>query len=197
MFMDEWQLRTSISQAAGQLWLRGLIAGDQGMVTAELHRRRYLACPTKRRRADLQPADMICVDFGGMTMEGEGEIEIDQWLPHRLAYQCGLDLPEVAQRNGGGESPAAISATVLAHPPSVMALWRRNEQAASLPLRDWPTVPIVNLDDNQALGKALLQFPVAVIVGYGLLAVGADVVEAHNWIERAEHAASIELAAGR
>jgi L-fuculose-phosphate aldolase len=197
MFMDEWQLRTSISQAAGQLWLRGLIAGDQGMVTAELHRRRYLACPAKRRRADLQPADMLCVDFGGLTIEGDGEVEIDQWLPHRLAYQCGLDLPEVAHRNGGGESPTAISATVLASPPSVMALWRRNEQAEALPLRDWPTVLIVKLDDNQALGKALLQFPVAVVVGHGLLAVGADVVEAHNWIERAEHAACIELATSR
>ena len=54
----EETLDQQICNVAHQLWLRGLISGGDGLISAELHRRRYLVAPPGVRRSDLKPRNL-------------------------------------------------------------------------------------------------------------------------------------------
>ena len=69
--MDEDQLRQQVCNASHQLWMRGLIAGADGLVALELHRRRYIVTPPGRRRINLQPDDLLCVDMAGEDLQAD------------------------------------------------------------------------------------------------------------------------------
>ena len=109
---DEEKLRREVCQAAQQLWVRGLIAGDRGLVSAELNRRRYLTTPLRKRRADLQPDDLLCVDVGGESIQATHGLDPPQWMPHRLAYQARVDGDLDAGSHNGQYLPTR--ATILA-----------------------------------------------------------------------------------
>lgn len=203
--MDEDRLRNQICLTAHQMWVRGLIAGDAGIISTELHRRRYLVTPMHARRADLQPDQIICVDVGGLNIQGGSGLNDTHWHPHRAAYQATLRMPAPGEpASAGGHStsdrnrPAhrrSISATILAHPPIVLALMRlAREDATDLTLPGLPPIPIVAGDDEQALSDALAVGPGVALRSTGLLAAGPDLPSALNWIEKVEHAARIELA---
>ena len=182
--MNEAYLRDQLCQCAHQLWLRGLVAGDAGLVSVEVHRRRFLVTPPGRRRAALAPDHVMCVDMGGQNIQGEGGVDERDWRPHRLAYQLSLERSLEA---GDARTPA-FAASVLATPPAVLA-------AARLGLAEALELPSAPSDDEAALRQALGQHPALLIAGRGLLTLGTTLEEAHNRVEQLELAAAIELAA--
>ena len=187
--MDESRLRQSMCQGLQQLWMRGLMAGDSGQVSAELHRRRYLTVPSRRRRIDLTPAGLICVDLHGETVEGEGRVDPDAWKPHKLAYLGG----QVGSAGAPADSTRPLKATVLASPPRLTALLRLLPDESELRFADSPTVSVMDLSDEPAFQEALTRMPVVAIRGHGVFAAGADLADALNGLELAEHAATVEL----
>ena len=193
MMMDELALREYVCQAAYQLWLRGLLVGDGGMVTVETHRHRYLATPPGTRRSTLRAADLLCVDVGGLDVEGGSSIEPGLWRLHRLAYQAAR--PEI------GAEPSSnhleVHATVLVTPLNLMALLRLNAGAAELALGDGAALPMLDGQDERALQRALAERGAAGIAALGVLVAGADLTALLNRIEGLEHAAGIELACRR
>lgn len=190
--MDEMSLRNQVCQGAQQLWMRGLIAGDDGMVTAELNRRRYLTTPIGKRRADLLPEDLICVDMGGESVQGEHGVAPDRWLAHRLAYQQGLQAELDGARNGH-----VTRATVLATPPSVMALLQLQRMAQGIEVAGVGTLPVVDAQNESALQDAIQDTGALVLRDGGLLVAASSVAAALNHVERIELAANIQLAIRR
>ena len=182
--MDEATLRTQVCQAAQQLWMRGMLVADKGMVTAEVHRRRFLATPQGKRRADLRADDLFCVDVGGHNIDGEGALDQTDWRPHRIAYRLG-------QLNAGPGD--VITATVLAHPPITTGLIRLAKKAAALQLDHLPALPLLEADDEAGIEDALRQSQLIALRGQGILAVGDTLTAAINRIECLEHAARIHL----
>lgn len=198
--MDEARLRQQVCQAAYQLWIRGLITGDSGLVTAELHRRRYLTTPQHARRAQLAPEDIITVDVGGLNIQGGSGISEAGWRLHRIAYRSGMggDLGDSPGPGNDGKR-RLISSTVLADPPIVLALMRLlPADAATLPLPGLPgpAVPVVEADDESGIAQGLRASTGVAVRHVGLLAACETLASALNWLERVEHHARIELATG-
>lgn len=177
--MDETRLRNDLCQAAHQLWERGLLVADDGLISVQLHRRSYLVTPPGKRRAALKAGDLPCVDLGGQTLEGDGEIDPISWKPHRMAHQVGEDR---------------LRATVLASPPRTLALLHLLDlEADQLELPGLNPLWIVSPRQDVALRKALRRMPVVVLRGVGVLTAGEDLAAALNAMERIEHAATIQL----
>ncbi len=191
--VDERQLRHAICQAAYQLWTRGLIAGDGGAVTAELFRRRFLTTPAHARRAELQPEQVICVDIGGMNVQGPGGLPEIAWRPHRAGYK--LNLAEAGALMEIGSRKRVITATALVEPPIVMALLRQRPDADELELGDL-RVPVRHIDEENDIASALRVSPGVALRGVGLLCAEATLAATLNWIERVDQQARIELATG-
>ncbi|HEX7009822.1 MAG TPA: class II aldolase/adducin family protein [Phycisphaeraceae bacterium] len=188
--MDEATLRRQVCQAVHQLWTRGLIAGDEGVVTAQLHRQRFLATPPHRRRADLEPQDLVCLDMEGASIQGQAGLDPSAWRPHRAAYLAGAERE--AHADSGSGQPPLIRATILAMPVSVAALVRSCDGAARLNIAG-TSLPVLDLEDEQGFHQALEESPVAALRSGELLACGPSLAQVLNRVETIEHAARIEL----
>lgn len=193
--MDEARLRQLICQAAYQLWTRGLITGDSGLVSAELHRRRFLVTPYHARRPNLTPEDVATVDMGGLNIQGGSGIPEPVWRPHRAAYKTSLG-GEFDPGSSGGKR-RIVTAAILADPPLLMAMARMLAGHDRLHLPDLPPLPLVDGSDDRHIADGLRESPAGVVVrNVGLLACGDSLPGSLNWIERVDAAARIELALG-
>lgn len=188
--MDETQLREKFCSALRQLWTRGMLVGADGFLSCEVHRRRYLVTPTGRRRIDLQPADLLCVDIGGDNVHGGEGVPMNIWQPHRDAYQTHLD-------------PAAgtLGATALIEPANVLALLSKRDGPMELNLGAGGTIPIVNTAVDASLKHVLSNHTEVLFRGHGpgrgLFLAAADLPTLLNRIERIDLSASVMLTAGR
>lgn len=202
--MDENKLRTQVCDAARQLWMRGLVTGEGGMVTAEAHRRRYLATPAGHRRADLAPQDLALIDQSGENLHGEGGLSERLWRPHRAAYRAGFggELRTAAgpaslpppQESGG----RAIRATVLCTPPHLEALLRMRElqdgDEAHGPLELPGIGTLLRLDPDDPVPAAdLWRAPALIVCGRSVMTTGPSLAAALSAAEAVAHAAMVAL----
>ncbi|MAE67663.1 MAG: hypothetical protein CMJ18_25700 [Phycisphaeraceae bacterium] len=175
-------IELEICVAARELWLRGLIAGCDGLISVEHHRRRYVATPPARRLSSLEPTELLTVDVGGLSVESNVGIDQADWLPHRLAYQKRVD-------NGAD----AVRSTVMACPPMTLALIRKRGRGQPLSLPHQPDVAMAE-GDEASIRQAIADHRVTVVADRGVLVTGRDLAEALNTLEQIEHAATVELA---
>jgi ribulose-5-phosphate 4-epimerase/fuculose-1-phosphate aldolase len=182
--MDESALRQRLCVSAHQLWMRGMIAGSDGLLTAELNRRRYLATPPGKRRINLKPDDLIAVDLDGHDSD-DGEVYNERdWRPHRMVH-------EAASRKTGPD-PDTPRATLVANPPALAALLAMQPRSEKINLHGHAAIPVVWLDDK-ILSQVLVNSRVVMIPSVGVFASGPSIGEAMCSIEHAEHAAQVEL----
>ncbi|MEO1236808.1 MAG: class II aldolase/adducin family protein [Planctomycetota bacterium] len=187
--MDEAQLRQQVCNAAHQLWMRGLVVGAEGLVALELHRRRYITTPPGRRRINLTPDDLVCVDLEGQDLLQERHQSPDAWAPHRVVFHHTMrNTPEDIARGAARD----VKATVLGIPPKLTALLALEPQATALRLHGHPPIPVVWPQDDTALATAVQKHPVVALQGTGLLASGSTLGQTLSALEHAEQAAAIE-----
>jgi hypothetical protein len=187
---DEAALRLMVCSAAQQLWARGMLVGERGMLSAEVHRRRYVALPAKGRRSVLSEGMLLCVDVGGVDAY-RPEIGLPEplWRPHRLTYQSERGNPELWPASA--DLPV-IRATGEAEPPMLLALLRE-AGSAPLTLAGLVTVPQVTREDEAGLRETIASSPLVGLDGRSVLATGPDLPGVLNLLEEAEHAATIEV----
>ena len=183
--MEEEPFQDLICQAAQQLWMRGLIVGQSGMISVEEHRRRYLVTPPGVRRSDLTPQDLLVVDVGGAAVSGARALDADFWLPHRLAYQ----------ENANGDN--SVHATIEASPPMTIALARSMNSAPTLNLPGLPAIAVVVNNDEQSIRDAVDAHRVIILNNTSVVSLAPDLADAMNMLEAVEHASTIELASNR
>ena len=183
--MDEALLRERVCRGVKQLWSRGMLVGADGLVCAEIHRKRYLVTPPGLRRADTEPNDLICVDIGGENINHGAGVPLEQWRLHRNAFQA--------------QDPAKnlnFGASVLVEPPHILALLEKQTGAGSLDLGFAHPIPIVD-DDHDPSAQSHQGGAVDLLIrGKGLFIAGADLASVLNRIERLEAAAAVRLAGG-
>ena len=180
--MDEEPFEDLICQAAQQLWMRGLIVGQSGMISVEEHRRRYLVTPPGVRRSNLTPQDLLVVDVWGAAISGARVLDADLWLPHRLAYQ------------GNANGDTSVHATIEACPPMTIALARSMNNAPTLDLPGLPAIAMVMNNDEQSIRNAVDAHRVIILNNTSIVALAPDLAGAMNMLEAVEHASTIELA---
>ena len=183
--MDEQPLREQFCQALNQLWTRGWIIGADGMLCSELHRRRYLVTPIGKRRADLKPDDLICVDIGGEDVQGGENLPPELWQPHRDAYQTHIDESGMSLK-ASAEIESVKIATLLT--------WQNGNDHLELGSE---SIPIINGQDNSAIRDVLSNTTEVVLSGRGLFLAAADLPTLLNRIERIDYLAALKLSESR
>ena len=162
-----------------------MLVGSDGMLCCEVHRRRYLATPMGRRRIDLQPDELICVDIGGENVQsGEGILPAD-WQPHRDVYQAHMDPAGVI-----------LGASALIEPANVLALHHEQGGRDRVDLDAGDSIPVVDGRNDRLIRQALGETTEALLTGRGLFVAAADLPKLLNRIERIDHAAAVLLAKG-
>lgn len=191
--MDETQVREQLCQALRQLWTRGMLVGCDGLLSCEVHRRRYLVTPVGRRRIDLEPGDLVCVDIGGENVHGDEGIPLGQWQPHRDVYQSHV-----------GDAGVGLGASALIEPANILALLSRDDGADRLDLGCGESLKVVDGGNPGAVSEALSSSTEIVLRGAGepgargsLLVAAADLSSLLNRIERIDLFAAVKLAGGR
>jgi len=191
--MEDLALRERICQGAQQLWLRGLLAGDAGLLTVEAHRRRFLVTPPGKRRSDLLPLDLMNVDLGGVDMNNGPALAPELWRPHRIAYQIDRDSAP-----GITSTSAPVRATLLAHPPALTALILQQPQTQELLIFGQPGLPILDpTADDPTLLAAIQARRSLYLRNQGLFLAAADLAAALSLAERLEQAALITILSNR
>lgn len=187
--MDESLIREQFCQAVRQLWTRGMLVGADGLLSCEVHRRRYLVTPIGRRRVDLEPGDLTCVDIGGENVHGGEGIPLKLWQPHRDVYQ-----------SHSGPDAEVLSASALIEPANVLALLSKQNGSDRLDLGGGQTIPLVDRENDGAMREALSNTTEAVLQshesGTGLFIAAPDLATMLNRIERIDLLAAVRLAAG-
>ena len=189
--MDEMLLRQRVCDVARQLWQRGLMVADDGLISVEIHRRRFLVTPPGVRRAELAPRSLLVTDLAG-----RGLLTDPQWLPHRVAYQTRDDGVVRSRDPQHAHEAAPVRATILSRPPMLCALIRRMTGAGAIDIGD-DALPIASATDESALRKVFARGDAVALPGCGVLVVGQSLDAALNLLERLELAATIELAVWR
>ncbi|MEE9403943.1 MAG: class II aldolase/adducin family protein [Algisphaera sp.] len=192
METDETDLRDQLCSAAHQLWQRGLVSGGHGTLTAELHRRRYLVTPQSRRKATLQPDDLVTVDLQGIDQNGGRNTAPLMWAPHHIALNHGLR--QTAEDIGTGRG-RDIRATALAFPPKLLAFAAHAQAAKAngIKLRGHAPVPIIDGNDEKALLAAIKSYAVIVLPEHGVFATGSSLNQVLSTLEDTEAAAELTL----
>lgn len=162
-----------------------MIVGADGMLCCEVHRRRYLAAPIGKRRVDLKPGDLICVDIGGENAQGGEGIPMELWQPHRDVYQTHMDPVGVK-----------LGASAVVESVNVLTLLNRRGGTERLDLGDVGSIPVVDCQDASVMRQALTESTDAVLCGRGLFVAAEDLSSLLNRIERIDFEAAVRLAAG-
>jgi len=187
--MDEALIREQFCQAVRQLWTRGMIVGADGMVSCEVHRRRYLVTPVGMRRSDLNPEDLMCVDIGGENVYGGEAVPIKLWQPHRDVYQSHTD-----------PSGMMLSASAVIEPANVLALLNKHSGSDQLDLGNGHAIPIIDAENDGVIRETLSHSTEAVLrsneTGPELFIAATDLSALLNRIERIDLLAAVKLAGG-
>lgn len=186
---SEPALRAAIVQVCRRLWERGLVAGQDGNVSARLDEERILVTPSGFSKVDVGPDDLVVLALDGTKVSGA----------HRPSSEIAVHLRAYQRRDD-------IAAVVHAHPPTATGLAVAGE---SLPDNVLPevtlllgTVPLVRYATPGTTELADQFEPywanhqAFLMANHGALTVGPTVRLAHQRMETIEHAARI-LAAAR
>lgn len=184
----ERTVRAAIASVCRKLWERGLVAGQDGNVSARLDAARILITPAGLSKGDVGPDDLVVVGRDG-TPERDGPPPSSEMLLHLRAYDRRDD----------------VAAVVHAHPPTATAFALAGETLPDDALPEVTVllgpVPLVAyaVPGSAALADAFEPFWAAhdtfLMANHGAMTLGDSLLRAHQRMETLEHAARIILTA--
>ena len=186
--MSAGALADAVVTVCRRLYERGLIAGQDGNVSARLGADRLLVTPAGLSKIDVAADDLVVVTTGGEHVAGA----------RRPSSELGMHLRIYAMR-------ADVGAVVHAHPPTATGFAVAGEsfvadvlpeiifQLGRVPLVPYatPGTPAV----AEGLAPYILEHDAFLLANHGATTVGESLLVAHQRMESLEHAARILLAA--
>ena len=186
--MSAGALADAVVTVCRRLYERGLIAGQDGNVSARLGADRLLVTPAGLSKIDVTADDLVVVTTGGEHVAGS----------RRPSSELGMHLRIYAMR-------ADVGAVVHAHPPTATGFAVAGEsfvadvlpeiifQLGRVPLVPYatPGTPAV----AEGLAPYILEHDAFLLANHGATTVGESLLVAHQRMESLEHAARILLAA--
>jgi len=181
---EELELRRQITRVCRRLYERGLIAGQDGNVSARMSNGLLLVTPSAVSKVDLVEGDLVVVNTDGRAVAGVG----------RPSSELGMHLRIYARRPD-------IRAVVHAHPPTATAFAVAGEDLMEPVLPELivqtggvPLVPYAT-PGSDALADAFEPFlphhDAFLMANHGATTLGPNLSIAHQRMESLEHAARI------
>jgi L-fuculose-phosphate aldolase len=179
----------AIVEVCRRMYDRGYVVATEGNVSVRLVSGDLLVTGTRVRKRGISVRDLVRLTPAGVRVSGSSRPSGEAAL-HRLIY---------AKRDD-------VNAVVHAHPPccTAFALARTPLPAGAIPevLVEFGAIPLVPFaaPSTGKLARAIEPFVMTsdffLLANHGVVACAADLEEAYDLVERAEHAARTLLLAG-
>ncbi|MDI9641176.1 class II aldolase/adducin family protein [Kamptonema cortianum] len=184
--MTEAQIRMAICEVGRRLWLKDLVGGTEGNISARLDENRFLITPSGAAKGMMSPEDLLICDSAGKKLAGSGTVSSEFRL-HTEIYEHRPDCQSV----------------VHAHPPVATAM---SVAGATIPDDVFPESAIVlgrvalvpfampgTEDVADAIRPFLADYKTLVLAHHGACTMGKDVFDAGNRMEILERVANVLL----
>ncbi len=178
----ESELRAELVRICKKLDDRRLIAATDGNVSCRLGSDRLLITPSGRAKGELDPADLLVVNFAGETISGDGRPSSEIRM-HLVVYRNRTD----------------VGALVHAHPPLLTAFSLAGVAFAAdvlpevwLTIGNVPTAPYATPSTDEvpdSIAPFVRDHQAILLERHGSLTFGRTLREAYMRLEKLEHAA--------
>lgn len=188
MIAQERELRERICEIGRCLWLKGMVAANDGNISVRLGEDRILCTPTGTSKGFLRPELLPIVDSGGEIVEFAGVQPSSEMKMHLRVYA----------------TDPSVRAVVHAHPPFA-TLWavkgrsltNRMLPEAIVAMGDVPLAPYAT-PSTEGVGDSIAGFVTGhracLLEHHGALTWGPDLMTAYLGMERVEYTAHLEWA---
>ena len=182
--VEEIALRKAIATVCRRLWERGLVAGQDGNVSARAGRDRILITPAGYSKVDVTPGELVVLRLDGTKVSGA----------NAASSEVAVHLRAYARRPD-------VRAVVHAHPPTAtgfalagQSLPERALTEVGVLLGPVPLVPY-GVPGTTQLADRFEPFwtghDAFLMANHGALTLGPDLRVAHQRMETLEHAARV------
>ncbi len=184
-------LRREIVEVCRRLYDKGLIAGQDGNVSARISDDRMLVTPAGLSKVDVRASDMIELELNAdhaRSSKGKGR-ESSEVEVHFAAYAARPDIRAVVHAHPPVATGFSVAGETVEHP----LLSELQYGVGNVPLVPYEQPGSRALADRAA--SFLRAHDVVLLQYHGAVAVGPGLMQAHQKMESLEHAARILLAA--
>ena len=186
MPFSERSIRKDILEAGRRLYERGMVASNDGNISARLPGGRILITATGVCKGDLVDAHLLTVDAEGNLLRGKYKPTSEMKM-HLAVYKARSDVAAIVHAH----PPKATAFAVARQPLDLVTLPEVIFALGSIQLCEYATPTTADLPASVVrhirLGDAML------LENHGALTVGKDVMEAYFNMETLEHFAGITL----
>ena len=184
----EEQIRADIVEVGRRLYARGLVASNDGNITARLDDQRLIATPKSVSKGFMSPDMMVVVDYNGRKISGDRDASSE--LPmHLEIYRNRPDINAVVHAH----PPTATGFAVAGIPLTRAVLAEVVTTLGSIPIAEYGTPSTAELPE--AVRKYIKAHDGMLLANHGAVTCGTTVINALFKMETIEHFARISLVA--
>ena len=184
----EEQIRADIVEVGRRLYARGLVASNDGNISARLDDQRLITTPKSVSKGFMSPDMMVVVDYGGKKISGDRDASSE--LPmHLEIYRNRPDVNAVVHAH----PPIATGFAVAGIPLTRAVLAEVVTTLGSIPIAEYGTPSTAELPE--AVRKYIKAHDGMLLANHGAVTCGNSVLSAHFKMETIEHFARISLVA--
>jgi L-fuculose-phosphate aldolase len=180
----EIALRKAIARVCRRLWERGLVAGQDGNVSARLGRARIVVTPSGYSKVDVTPADLVVLRLDGSKVSGMNSAS-SEIAVHLRAYARRPDVGAVVHAHPPTATGFALAGQTLPE----RALTEVDVLLGPVPLVPYGTPGTTQLADR--FEPFWTGHDAFLMANHGALTLGPDLRVAHQRMETLEHAARV------
>ncbi|OKL50436.1 class II aldolase/adducin family protein [Boudabousia marimammalium] len=186
--MDLEQIKQEVVDVGYRIWLKGMVAANDGNISVRLDDKRILCTPTGVSKGSLT-TDMLCVaDYDGIAIEEpEGYKVSSEVKMHGAIYRENPDVKCVVHAHPMHATYYAIKG----QPISVRALPENIIAMPEIPLSPYGTPSTYQLAENVA--PYVKDYPCCLMEFHGAVAWGTSAAHAYLVMERLEFTAQLQF----
>lgn len=179
--VNEYQIKEQICEIGKRVDMRGLVAANDGNISAKINDREVLCTPTGVLKGTMTP-EMICkMDLDGNVLDApNGYKPSSEMKMHLRVYQKRPDVGAVVHAH----PPYATSFAIAGIPLSQPVLAEAVVQMGCVPIADYGMPSTEEIPD--AVEKYLPYFDAMLLEYHGALAYGVDLMTAYMKMESLE-----------
>ena len=181
---EEIAIGKAIATACRRLWERGLVAGQDGNVSARVGRDRILVTPAGYSKVDVTPGDLVLLRLDGTKLSGRDPASSEVAV-HLRAYARRPDVRAVVHAH----PPTATGFALVGETLPELVLTEVGVLLGPIPLVPYGTPGTTQLADR--FDPFWTGHDVFLMANHGALTLGSDLRVAHQRMETLEHAARV------
>ena len=179
-------LKQQIVDIGRRMYQRGMVAANDGNISARVDESRILITPTGISKGFMQPSDLVTIDFDGRVLE-KGKTPTSELDLHLAVYRERPEINSVCHAH----PPYGTAHAVVGIPLDTCFLSEMITALGSVPVVPYATPGTVELP--AALRPFIRKYDAFLLQNHGVLTLGKDLTDSYHKMETLEHTAHINF----